>query len=128
MTAWTADQLQAIGDAEEWVIQTACRDGSLRDPFPVWGVRVGNDLYIRAVRGRTSPWFRGMRSRHEGHVKAGGFGKDIAFVEGDDHHDEIDAVYQEKYRRYPSIVPRCLTDEARAATLKLVPSETRHTN
>lgn len=119
MTTWTNDELARIGDAEELTIQTARRDGSLRDPFPVWGVRVGDDLYIRAVRGRTSPWFRGMQSRHEGRVAAGGVGKDITFVEVDDRNDEIDAAYQDKYRRYPSIVPSCLTDEARASTLRL---------
>lgn len=119
MTTWTNDELARIGDAEELTIQTVRRDGSLRDPFPVWGVRVGDDLYVRAVRGRTSPWFRGMQSRHEGRVAAGGVEKDTTFVEVDDTNEQIDAAYQDKYRRYPSIVPTCLTDEARAATLRL---------
>ncbi len=121
MATWSKSELEAIGSAEELTIQTARRDQSLRDPFIVWGVRVGDDLYIRAVRGRTSPWFRAMESRHEGRVDAGGVEKAITFDEVDTLNDEIDAAYREKYRRYPAIVPSCLTDEARAATLRLVP-------
>lgn len=121
MRTWQQEDLDRIGNAEELHIQTARRDGSLRDPFPVWGVRVGNDLYIRAVRGRASPWFRGMQSRHEGRVMAGGVEKDIAFVETNEQFDEIDDAYRAKYRRYPGIVPSCVTDEARAATLRIVP-------
>ena len=121
MATWTGSELQAIGNAEEWTIQTMRRDGSLRDPFVVWGVQAGDQLYVRAVQGRTSPWFRGMQSRHEGHIVAGGVEKDITFVEVDDVNDEIDAAYQNKYRRYPTIVPGCVTDQARAATLRLEP-------
>lgn len=74
------EELVAIGNAEELTIQTTRRDGSLRDPFPAWGVRVGNAFYTRAVRGRMSPWFRGMQSRHEGRVVAGGVEKEIASI------------------------------------------------
>jgi hypothetical protein len=41
----------------------------------------------------------------------------------DDMNDEIDAAYRAKYRRYAeSIVGSIISPEARAATLKLVPS------
>lgn len=121
MTTWSHEDLDRIGNTEELTIQTVRRDGTLRDPFPVWDVRVGDDLYIRAVHGRTSPWFRGMQSRHEGRVMAGGTEKDVTFVETSERVGEIDEAYQDKYRQYPDIVPSCVTDEARAATLKLVP-------
>lgn len=121
MTAWSHEELESIGNAEELMIQTVRRDGTLRDPFPVWGVRVGNALFIRAVRGRTSPWFRGMQSRHEGRLVAGGVERNISFVETHAQTGEIDGAYRDKYGRYPSIVPSCLTAEARAATLRLEP-------
>ena len=39
-------------------------------------------------------------------------------------NDQIDAAYRAKYHRYAvSIVDSCTTEEARAATLKLVPHE-----
>lgn len=104
MTTWTGRELDAIGHAEELTIQTVRRDGALRDPLIVWGVRVGNDLYVRAVRGRTSPWFRGMASRHEGRVLVGGVERDITFVETAEQADEIDAAYRDKYRRDPATV------------------------
>ncbi len=107
MTTWTGRELNAFGHAEELTIQMVRRDGALRDPLIVWGVRVGNDLYVRAVRGRTSPWFRGgMASRHEGRVLAGGVERDITFVETTEQADEIDAAYRDKYRRDPATVKR----------------------
>jgi hypothetical protein len=37
-------------------------------------------------------------------------------------NERIDAVYREKYRRYPKeYVDACVTAEAQAATLKLLP-------
>lgn len=81
MFTWTESELQTIGNTDEWTIQTSRRHGSLRTPYIVWGVRVGDELHIRAVRGRTSPWFRGMQSRHAGNVMAGDIVKGITFVE-----------------------------------------------
>ncbi len=62
--------------------------------------------------------------RHEGHVQAGGVGKDVTFaVEADDDiNDRIDAAYRAKYRRYGArYVNPMVAPEARAATIKLVP-------
>jgi hypothetical protein len=87
-------------------------------------VRVGDDIYVRSVHGRTSAWFRGVQTRHEGRIRAVGVVKDVSFVEEPDLaiHEKIDDAYRMKYRRYAtSIVNSVLTDEARAATLKLVP-------
>ena len=41
-------------------------------PVTIWVVRLGDDLYVRSVNGRTSAWFRGTQVRHEGHIQAGG--------------------------------------------------------
>jgi len=125
MTAWTNDELSKIGAAEELEIASLRSDGTLRKPVTIWVVRVGDDLYVRSVRGRTSAWFRGAQDRHEGRIEAGGIQKDVTFVDvesGSDLDDQIDTAYRAKYRRYaPSIVNSCLTPLARAATLKLVP-------
>jgi hypothetical protein len=61
--------------------------------------------------------------RQEGHVQAGGIGKDVAFADaGRDLHDDIDAAYRSKYRRYPAVVVNSvLSPQARATTIKLVP-------
>lgn len=127
MTAWTSDELDKIGKAEELQIASLRRDSTLRNPVTIWVVRLGDDLYVRSVYGRKSAWFRGTQMRHEGHIRAGGVDKDVAFVEETDPdiNDKIDAAYRTKYRRYAAnIVNSILTPQARSATLRLVPHST----
>ncbi len=126
MTTWTIDELNKIGTAEELQIASLRRDGTLRKPVTIWVVRLGDDLYVRSVNGRTSAWFRGTRTRHEGRIQAGGINKDVTFVDADPGiNDQIDAAYRTKYRRYAaSIIGTIVSPEARAATIKLVPLST----
>src|SRR6266566_3315825 len=123
MTQWTSDQLDKFGRAEEVQIASVGRDGKLRKPVTVWAVRLGDDLYVRSVRGRNGHWFRGTQERHEGRIRAGGIQQDITFVEADHDIDgQVDAAYRDKYRRYAGrILDSVLTPEARSSTLKIVP-------
>src|ERR1700733_6495799 len=123
MTTWTSDELTRIGSAEELEIAPRRRDGSLAPPRTIWGGRHGDDLYVRSVNGRDSAWFRGTQAQHEGHVEAGGVSKDVTLADpGEDIGDDLDAVYRDKYHRYPaSIVDSIMTPQARAATLRLEP-------
>jgi hypothetical protein len=126
MTAWTSDELDKIGAAEELKIASERRDGTLRRPVTIWVVRHGDDVYVRSVNGRTASWFRGVQDRHAGHIRAGGVDKDVVLVETDDLQDEIDAAYRAKYRRYAaSIISAIVSPGAQAATLKFVPRSTR---
>jgi hypothetical protein len=126
MTTWTANELKAIGSAEELQITSLRRDGTLRQPVTIWVVRVGNDLYVRCVNGRDGAWFRGVLTRHAGRIRADGIEKDVTFVEETDPalNDKIDAAYLSKYRRYPQYVAPMVKAEVRAATIKLVPRST----
>ena len=74
MTAWTSDELNKIGRAEELDIAPLGRDGA---------------------------WFRAVQARHEGRIRAGGVEKNVDFVEETDPgiNDQIDAAYRTKYRR-----------------------------
>lgn len=124
MTTWTSDELNRIGAAEELEIASLRADGTLRKMRIIWVVRVDDALYVRSVNGRDSGWFRGVLTRHEGSVRAGGVAKDVSFVEeaGAALHDQIDAAYRAKYRRQPvEYVNACVTPQARSATIKLVP-------
>jgi hypothetical protein len=123
MTGWTIDELTKIEAADELEIASIRRDGTLRNLVTIWVVRLGDDLYVRSVNGRTGAWFRGTQVRHEGRIGAGGVEKDVTFVDADDGiNDQIDDAYRSKYRRYaPSIVGSVLTPEARSATINLVP-------
>ncbi len=125
MSEWTSDDRSMIGAAEEVRIAPLGRDGTLGKRVTVWAVRLGDDLYVRSVNGRSATWFRRAQVGHEGRLWAGGVEKDVTFVETDDRNEEIDAAYRAKYgRRYPSIVPDIVTPAARAATLKVLPRST----
>jgi hypothetical protein len=124
MTTWTSDELNKISIAEELRIASLREDGTLRNPVTIWMVRVGDDIYVRSVNGRNSAWFRGVQTRHEGHIRAGDVDKDVTFVEepNSNINDQIDSAYATKYRRYAaSIISHINGSEARAATIKLVP-------
>jgi hypothetical protein len=123
MTTWTSDELDKIGGAEELEIASLRRDGTLRKSVTIWVVRVRDDLYVRSWKGRTAAWYRGTQVRREGHIKAGGVDKDIAFADADSAlYDQIDAAYRTKYRRHGAqYVDPMVAPEARSTTIKLVP-------
>lgn len=124
MSAWTNEELEKISAAEELDLSSLRADGTLRQPVTIWVVRLGDGVYIRAVKGRSGPWFRGTQTRHAGSIRSGGVKKDVAFVDENDPvmNEKIDAAYRQKYRRYPKeYVDACLTPQARAATIKLTP-------
>jgi hypothetical protein len=124
MPAWTSDELDKIGDAEELDLAPVRKDGTLRRPVTMWVVRDRDEIYVRSVNGRGASWFRGAQIRHEARISAGGVDKNVQLVETDEFNDRIDAAYDAKYGpRYPSIVPSIVAPNARAATLKLVPHE-----
>ena len=126
MNTWTSDELKKIETAEELKIASLRQDGTLRKPVIIWVVRVGDDLYVRSVNGRTSSWFRGVQTRQAGQIRAGGVVKDVAFVEESDTalNDHIDEVYRRKYSRYAaSIINSIISSDARSATIKLVPRD-----
>jgi hypothetical protein len=122
VSAWTSEELDAVGGADELRLASARPDGALRKPVTIWVVRVGDGLYVRSVFGRGSRWFRGVEDRHEGRVSAGGVQKDVEFVEVGEPKDAIDEAYRTKYGRYPAdIVDPTVSPEAQSATLQLVP-------
>jgi hypothetical protein len=125
-TSWTSDELSTIGAVEEIELAPLRSDGTLRKGVTIWIVRHGDNLYVRAWRGRGGAWFRAAQARHAGHIRARGIEKDVTFVEETDSgiNDQIDATYRTKYRRYASYVPPMIGPEARATTLKLVPRAT----
>ena len=92
----------------------------------VWVVRVGDELYVRAYRGRETGWFRQTQRRPAGRIVAGGVTKEVTLEDASSDetlNSQIDAAYQAKYRRYSATyIDPMLAPQARATTLKLVPS------
>jgi hypothetical protein len=127
MTGWTSNDLERIGAADELLLASFKKDCTHRKPITIWVVRVGDDLYVRAYRGREGAWFRHIQLRPEGRISAGGVTQDVTFVDVSDDealNNEIDAAYQSKYQRYSATyVDPMIAPLARTATLQLVPSE-----
>jgi hypothetical protein len=123
---WTHDELDKVGKADELQIASLRRDGTLGKPVTIWVVRHGDDLYVRSAYGRTAGWFRGTHVRREGHISAGGIGKDTTFEDADSAlYDQIDAAYRTKYRRHGArYVNMVTTEEARSTTIRLLPRST----
>ncbi|HZM74432.1 MAG TPA: DUF2255 family protein [Candidatus Limnocylindrales bacterium] len=125
MATWTKDELIRIAGAEELELSSQRRDGTLRDAVTMWVVREGENLYVRSMHGRTSVWYRGTQTRHQGHIGAGGVSKEVSFgdASGDPSlNKRIDAAYREKYRRYgDDMVGAVVNPGSRAATIKLEP-------
>jgi hypothetical protein len=68
-----------------------CRpDGTLHNPVTIWAVHAEDDLYVRSVKVRAGPWFRGTRARCVGRISAGGVEKDVTFEDGNPaRYDEM---------------------------------------
>jgi hypothetical protein len=123
MSPWSEDELRRIADAEELDIAPVRRNGELRSATPIWVVRAGDDLFVRAAYGADKGWHRVARTSGRAHISAGGVERDVA-IEDADHAvlDEVDAGYRSKYgTRYASIVDSINDAEHRATTLRLVP-------
>ena len=114
-SGWTADELAAIGAAEELRIAPRRRDGSPGKDLPIW--------VVRAAYGAGTGWHRRAQASRAGRIAAGGVEKDVRFEDAPEaEHDRVDAAYREKYGRYARIVGSVLDADARASTLRLVPA------
>ncbi|WP_433618774.1 DUF2255 family protein [Dactylosporangium sp. CA-139114] len=125
MASWTPDELRRIGAADELQIAPTLADGTLRPPTTIWVVPDGDDVYVRAVNGTDSSWYRSTRTRHQGHVHTDGVDRDVTLTDvpdSDPVNARIDSAYRTKYRQHDTAyVDMILTPAARAATLKLTP-------
>jgi hypothetical protein len=123
MTSWTDEDLRVIGDADEWQIASLRADGTLRPYVTIWGVRAGDDLYVRSAYGPDNPWYRRAKASGAGRIRAGGQERDVTFADTDASlRGDIDAVYHGKYDSYgPKIVGPVVDDTAASVTIRLVP-------
>ena len=123
MTAWTDEDLAAIGDAREPLIAAARGDGAFRSDVTVWIVRVGDDLYMRSWRGRGGSWFRQALRSGRARVRAGDTVRTVTVEEADPQtRDAVDAAYRAKYGQGNSHVDEMTSPSAVEATLRLLPA------
>lgn len=125
MAGWNADELQRFAQADELEISAPRRDGTLRAPRPIWAVRAGDDLYVRAAHVPGSAWHRTARASGRARISVAGLARDVAVEEaGGAVLDLVDAAYREKYgKRYAGIVDSISDEEHPSTTLRLRPYE-----
>jgi hypothetical protein len=125
MSAWTTEELERIADADELEIAAVRRNGELRRATPIWVVRAGDDLYVRAAYGAASGWYGVARTSRQAHIRAGGVERDVAVEDADEAVlDAVDAAYRAKYGgRYANIVDKLVEPEHRANTVRFVLQE-----
>src|SRR3954447_13895481 len=123
MSAWTDEEPRRIGAAQELDIAPVRRNGELRSATPIWGVRVGDDLYVRAAYGANKGWHGVARTSRRARISAGRVERDVAIEDADQSVlDAVDDAYRDKYAgRYASIVDSVNDAEHRATTLRLIP-------
>lgn len=126
MRPWGNDKPNKVGAASELQIAPIRQDGTLRNRVTIWGVRVGNDLFVRYYAGPGGAWFRASLVTHKGHFTVSGVDKDVICVEESDtkNNEGISAAYIAKYSHYPEYGTPMIIPKVRATTLKLTPHET----
>ena len=123
---WSDEELRRIGDATELQVSSQRADGTLRPYVTIWGVRSGQDLYIRSAHGPGNRWFRSAADSGVGRIRAGGTEAAVTFTPVDSTspvHRDVDRAYHGKYDSYgPRIVGAVVGPAAAAVTLRVSPS------
>jgi hypothetical protein len=124
--AWSPDELERIGTAEELQIAASRADETPRRAVPIWVVSVGGQVYVRTWYRRDSGWFGHAVTSRRARIRVPGLEAGIAIEDvGDDQAElraSVDAAYRAKYGRYgETTVDRMVSDDAAASTLRLIP-------
>ena len=117
MSAWTSDELDRIGRAEELELAINGRT------VTIWVVRVGDELYIRSWRGTRGAWYGSAQRRRAGRIHAGGVDHDVALARAEENvNGPVDDAYRTKYAQYAdTYAGHMVAAQARATTLVLEP-------
>ncbi|TDW24463.1 DUF2255 family protein [Kribbella kalugense] len=123
-SAWSSDELERIGRAEELHIAPERGDGTLLRETPVWVVRVDDQVDVRTWYRRENGWFGRVVDSRRARIHVVGLQAQVVVEDVDDNAElqAVDAAYPDKYGRYgEATVAQMTTPEASATTLRLVP-------
>lgn len=115
-------ELQHLADVEEIRIGFRRPDGSTGGT-PIWVVQVGDDIFVRSIRGTRGGWYRRLRANPHGEVRDAGHTHPVRAEPVTDPGtiDEVTRAYTTKYGRSPYVQP-LLEEPAMGGTLRLTPS------
>jgi hypothetical protein len=118
----SAEGLHHLADVEEIRIGFRRPDGSTRS-VPIWLVQVGDDIYVRSVRGPEGGWYRRLRANPDGEVRDGEHRHRVRAeaVQDTATLDQITRAYATKYGASPFVGP-LLGERSVEATLRLDPA------
>lgn len=127
MSTWSADELEHLGTADEVTVSSHRPDGALRSVVTIWGVHLGQEVYIRSAYGPDNGWFRRAKAAGTGRISAAGVDREVVFEVPDeadaDLHAGLDAAYHAKYDHYgPRIVGSVVGPALTQATLRVLPA------
>jgi hypothetical protein len=118
--AWSPDELERIGSAEELEIAVKRADGTVRRWVPIWVVSVGDQVYVRTWYRRETGWFGHVLDSHRARIRVPGLEADVAVADVGEGtaqlRADIDAAYRTKYGSYGSSSVEAMVAEAAAAT------------
>ena len=126
MNTWPKDALRKIAETDDLHISPFRDDGkTYGTPTWIWSVVVDDALYVRGYNGQNSSWYKAAVRQKAGRIKAAGMTKEVSFEPIDGAmNDRIDDAYRAKYKGSPYLSPM-IGAKARAATVKIVPRETK---
>ena len=117
------DALQHLADVEEISIGFRRPDGSTGSTL-VWVVQVGDDVFVRSVRGPRGGWYRRLRANPDGQVRDGRHTHPVHAEPVADAGTlaEVTRAYATKYGDSPYVQP-LLEEPSIGATLRLDPGQ-----
>jgi hypothetical protein len=118
----SADALLHLADVEEIRIGFRRPDGS-SGSTPIWVVQVGDDIYVRSVRGPKGGWHRRLRANLDGEVRDGEHRHRVRAEAVTDTGmlAQVTRAYATKYAGSPFVRP-LLREPSVGATLRLDPA------
>jgi len=120
MTSWSTPDLDALARVDETRVAGRRKDGSLRTPTIVWQVVVGNEVFVRSVKGAAGQWYRGVLRHLEGVISWNGQTRPVRFAPDRSRDAAIDAAYLAKYGDGPN-TQAIIDPTATATTLRIDP-------
>ncbi|XIF20034.1 MAG: DUF2255 family protein [Acetilactobacillus jinshanensis] len=118
---WDPQFLKSITNAQTIKVAPDYADHRALTPIPVWFVRVGNDMYVRAYRGPKSKWYQAAVKQGTGQADLNGHRVAVSFAPVKRDSFVNKTVNQEYLAKYHGSSMLWMVENALDSTLKVLP-------